>query len=85
MAAVSLNLRLEQTVIERMKEYAELEHTSLSQMVENIFASIVKSREKNVELNISPIVKAMSIDGIQVPADFDYKQELAKGREEKYL
>ncbi|GHV64210.1 hypothetical protein FACS1894199_01930 [Bacteroidia bacterium] len=85
MAAVSLNLRLEQTVIDRMKEYAELEHTSLSQMVENIFANIVKSREKNVELNISPIVKAMSIDGIQVPAGFDYKQELAKGREEKYL
>ncbi|GHT69398.1 hypothetical protein FACS189452_10090 [Bacteroidia bacterium] len=84
MAAVRLNLLLEQGIVEKMKEYAALQHTSISRIAENVFATIAKTRDKKDELNISPIVKAMSIDGVKLPADFDYKKELAKAIEEKY-
>ncbi|GHT16333.1 hypothetical protein AGMMS4956_18510 [Bacteroidia bacterium] len=84
MAAVRLNLLLEQGVVERMKEYAALQHTSISRITENFFATVANTHEKKDELNISPIVKAMSIDGVQLPANFDYKKELAKAIEEKY-
>ncbi|GHV69370.1 hypothetical protein FACS1894199_17960 [Bacteroidia bacterium] len=84
MAAVDVNLRLEQTVIERMKEYAKSERTSLSRMVENYFISLLnKARIKEEVREITPFVAKLNA-GITVPADFDYKKDRAEYLDKKY-
>jgi hypothetical protein len=36
-------------------------------------------------VEISPLVKSFSLDGVSIPEGFDYKQALAEARSEKYL
>jgi BioD-like phosphotransacetylase family protein len=84
MAAVKLNLLIEQDVVEKMKEYVAQHRTSISRVVENIFLAIT-SNEKSDKMEISPFVKSLSIDNVKLPDDFDYKREMSKAMEEKYL
>jgi hypothetical protein len=85
MAAIRLNLLIEQDVVEKMKEYVAQHHTSISKVVENILLAIMTSRYKSDKMKISPLVKSLSIDNVKLPDDFDYKEELTKALEEKYL
>lgn len=68
---------IEQSVVEKMKEYVAQRHTSISKVVENMFLAITNSEESD-KLEISPFVKSLSLDNIKLPDDFDYKKELAK-------
>ena len=85
MSAIRLNLFIEQDVVEKMKEYVAQHRTSISKVVENIFLAITNDNEKSSQMEISPFIKSLSIDDIKLPDDFDYKNELAKAMEEKYL
>jgi hypothetical protein len=85
MAATRLNLLIEQDVVEKMKEYVTQHHTSISKVVENMFLAITTSRHKSDKMELSPLVKSLSIDNVKLPDGFDYKEELAKALEEKYL
>jgi hypothetical protein len=40
---------------------------------------------ENSEQEISPLIKSFSIDNVNIPADFDYKEELANARNDKYV
>jgi len=85
MATVTLNLSIEQEVAERIKKYATSRKTSISSIAENFFSVITAAPKESNELGISPLVKSFSIDNVNIPADFDYKKELANARNEKYL
>jgi hypothetical protein len=84
MSAIRLNLLIEQSVVEKMKEYVAQHHTSISKVVENIFLAII-SNEVHSKMEISSFVKSLRLDNIKLPDDFDYKKELAKVMEERYL
>lgn len=66
-----LTLRLEQTIIEKAKEYAKSNRTSLSKLIENYLLSITEDNRSKEQ--ITPLVKSLS--GIlDLPSDFDHKK-----------
>ena len=76
-----LTLTIEDSVISIAKKYAKQKGKSLSDIVENYLMSLTS--KENKEKNISPrILKLMGV--INLPQDFDYKKELAKGLSKKY-
>lgn len=86
-----LTLTMDKTVIERAKKYAKREDRSLSNLVESYLKAITKQdkvkQEENSEQNkyeLSPIVKSLK-GSFKAPKTLDYKKELDKRLEEKYL
>ena len=78
-----LTLTIEQTLIEKAKKYAKSKGRSLSDIVENYFKAIVKEGEiKTIET--TPITDSLR-GSFKAPKDFDYKKELTKALNEKYL
>ena len=65
-----LTLKLNQSIIEKAKEYAKENKTSISNLVENYLSQI--TQEKKSE-NISPLVKSLS-GIIDLPEGFDHKK-----------
>lgn len=78
-----LTLTIEQTLIEKAKEYAKGKGRSLSDIVENYFKVIVKE-EGIVKSESTPIADSLR-GSFKAPKDFDYKKELTKSLIEKYL
>ena len=85
MATTALNLSIEKKVAERIKKYAAGRNTSVSRITENFFSFITTELMRSNEQELSPLVKSFSIDDVNIPANFDYKKELANARNEKYL
>lgn len=78
-----LTLTIEQSLIDKAKNYAKGKGRSLSDIVENYLKVLIK--EENVKV-IDPTPIASSLRGsFKAPKDFDYKEELSKGLSEKYL
>lgn len=78
-----LTLTIEQSIIEKAKEYAKGKGRSLSDIVENYLKIIIK--EENIVLaDSTPIANSLR-GSFKAPKDFDYKKELAKSLTEKYL
>ena len=76
-----LTLTIDDTVISIAKKYAKQKGKSLSDIVENYLMSLTS--KENKDESISPrILKWMG--SIQLPKDFDYKKDLAKGLAKKY-
>jgi len=78
-----LTLRLNEDVIERAKIYARSHKISLSKMIESYLDSITKQKEDDKKISITPLVKSLS-GVIDLPADFDYKNDYRDYLEEKY-
>ncbi|WP_373056984.1 DUF6364 family protein [Zunongwangia sp. H14] len=76
-----LTLSLNKAVIEKAKDYARSNNTSLSKMVEFYLAAIVEKDEK--DLNITPLVESLS-GVINIEEDFDYKKEYGEYIINKY-
>jgi hypothetical protein len=78
-----LTLTIEQTLIEKAKEYAKLKGRSLSDIVENYLKMIVKEEDVVVK-HSTPIANSLR-GSFKAPKDFNYKEELTKGLAKKYL
>jgi hypothetical protein len=78
-----LTLTIEQSLIEKAKEYAKSKGRSLSDLVENYFKVIVKE-EGVVKSQSTPITDSLR-GSFKAPQNFDYKKELTKALTEKYL
>ncbi|HOY47885.1 MAG TPA: DUF6364 family protein [Flavobacteriales bacterium] len=76
-----LTLKLEQSVIEKAKDFAKKQQTSLSRLIENYLLSI--TNEENSEEKITPLVKSLS-GIIDLPNDIDYKKGYADYLSNKY-
>ena len=78
-----LTLTIEQSLIEKAKQYAKGKGRSLSDIVENYLKVIIN--EENTKV-IDPTPIASSLRGsFKAPENFDYKKELEKGLSKKYL
>lgn len=78
-----LTLTIEQSLIEKAKEYAKGKGRSLSDIVENYFKAIVKE-EGIVKTESTPIADSLK-GSFKAPKNFDYKKELIKALTEKHL
>ncbi|WP_051012662.1 DUF6364 family protein [Cecembia lonarensis] len=69
-----------------LPNYAELQKTSLSRMIESYLNSLVNEKdllsEKGPE--ISPFVKSMQT-GINIPEDYEYKKDYRDHVEKRHL
>lgn len=77
-----LTLKLNQQVIEKAKLYASEQKISLSRIIENYLNSLTSGKSDD-DIQISPFVKSLS-SGIQIPEDYDYKNERSEFLEQKY-
>lgn len=78
-----LTLTIEQSLIEKAKQYAKGKGRSLSDIVENYLKVIIKE-ENTIVVASTPIVTKLR-GAFKAPKDFDYKKELSKGLSDKYL
>ena len=78
-----LTLSIEQSVIDKAKEYARNKKRSLSDLIENYLKALT-SDELREGSHDAPIVKSLR-GSFQSPEDFDYKKELGERLREKYL
>ena len=78
-----LTLRLNDGVIERAKIYAKSQKISLSKMIESYLDSLTREKDTDNKTAITPLVESLS-GVINLPADFDYKNEYADYLTEKY-
>lgn len=76
-----LTLKLEETIIEKAKEYAKNHKTSLSKLIENYLLNI--TGEKGNDEMITPLVKSLS-GIINLPEGFDHKKGYADFLTGKY-
>ena len=75
-----LTLKLNKDVIERAKQYAAKNKISLSKLIEKYLDTVAADKRKT---SISPTVESL-IGVVELPEDFDYKEELSDYIAEKY-
>ena len=80
--STKLTLSLNNDIIARAKSYAKINHTSLSVLVENYFRFLTEQKTKDSK-TVSPLVSELS-GIIDLPADFDSKEEYTNYISEKY-
>lgn len=78
-----LTLTLQQKVIEQAKKYAKEKNRSLSDIIENYLKLLTKD-EVLEEEKLHPTVESLK-GTFKMPADLDYKAELRKRVDKKYL
>ncbi|MFP9100803.1 DUF6364 family protein [Flavobacterium sp. RHBU_24] len=72
-------------IIKKMKEFAKEQNRSLSDLVENYFKSVAKSKfEIKKDDELPPITKSLK-GSLKLPDNVDYKEARYKWLEEKYL
>ena len=76
-----LTLKLEQSVIEKAKDYAKRQKTSLSRLIENYLLDITD--EEATQEKITPLVRSLS-GIIDLPNDYDHKKDYAEYLAKKY-
>ena len=78
-----LTLTIDPSVVEKAKRFAGERGKSLSSIIEN-YLRILTTEKGKTENELTPIVKSLK-GSFSAPEDFDYKEELLKQLEEKYL
>jgi len=76
-----LTLKLDETIIEKAKDYAKNHKTSLSKIIENYLLNI--TGDKANDEKITPLVKSLS-GMINLPEGFDHKKGYADFLTGKY-
>lgn len=80
-----LTLTIEQEIIKKAKEYAKDKNRSLSDIIENYLKILTKEEKIERDKKLNPVVKSLK-GSFKIPKkDMDYKKELRKRLEEKYL
>lgn len=79
-----LTLTLEKEIIDRAKRYAKEEKRSLSDIVENYLKMLTLNKPNEKVEKLNPTVESLR-GSFKMPAEMDYKKELNKRREDKYL
>lgn len=74
-----LNITVDENLIKAIKQYAEINQTSISSLVEDYFEHLIKPK-KRFENNVSFIefVKDLPDLELKYPEDFDWKGEYFK-------
>ena len=75
-----LTLKLNESVIERAKQYAKENNISLSRMIENYLQAV--TIRKNSKIEISPLVE--SLTGVIELENKDYRKDYTNFLSQKY-
>ena len=76
-----LTLSLNERVIEKAKVYAQNHKISLSRLIESYLSSLIDNKSEDVK--ITPLVESLS-GVVDIPQDFDYKNDYTDYLLEKY-
>lgn len=79
-----LTLTIEREIIEKAKVYAKEKNRSLSDIIENYLKILTKEEPKQNVKDLNPIVKSLK-GSFKTSKKMDYKKELKKRLEQKYL
>lgn len=79
-----LTLTIERDIIERAKNYAKGKNRSLSDIIENYLKILTEKEQETKEQKLNPIVESLK-GSFKMQKDMDYKKELKKRLEKKYL
>jgi hypothetical protein len=73
-----LNLTIDQSLLEDVKQYATLKNTSVSELVEEYFKVIIQPKKKSFVELIKELPKP------KIDENFDWKEEYYKDKMKKY-
>ena len=73
-----LNLTIDQSLLEEVKQYATLKNTSVSELVEEYFKLIIQPKKKSFIELIKELPKP------KIDENFDWKEEYYKDKMKKY-
>lgn len=76
-----LTLSLNERVIEKAKVYAQDHQISLSRLIESYLSSLIENKSEDIK--ITPLVESLS-GVVDIPHDFDYKNDYTDYLLEKY-
>lgn len=79
-----LTLSIKQELIQKAKDYAKQKNLSLSDIIKNYLTILTQEEKKENLITLTPIVKSLK-GSLKMPANMDYKEELSKRLEQKYL
>ncbi len=79
-----LTLSIEQELIQKAKDYAKQKNLSLADIIKNYLTILTQEEKKENLITLTPIVKSLK-GSFKMPANMDYKEELSKRLEQKYL
>ena len=77
-----LTLTIEESIIDKAKEYVKKNGKSLSEVVENYLKMISETEHVNIEES-TPITDSLR-GSFKAPSEFEYKDELTKELVKKY-
>ncbi|WP_288371908.1 DUF6364 family protein [uncultured Algoriphagus sp.] len=77
-----LNITIDEKLLEKIKQYAAKEETSISSLVEEHFEKLV-SRKTGLLEGMSLVEYMRSLPKFDFPEDFDYKEEYYKAKAKK--
>lgn len=75
-----VNLTIEQDILQKAKAYAAKMGASVSELVEEYFRKVAEPKE--IKTDLFEMVK--NLPPVELPEDFDYKEEYYKGKMKKY-
>lgn len=78
-----LNITIDEKLLEKIKQYAAKEETSISSLVEKHFEKLV-SRKTGLPEGMSLVEYMQSLPKFDFPEDFDYKEEYYKAKAKKW-
>ena len=73
-----LNITIDQSLLEDVKQYATLKNTSVSELVEEYFKVIIQPKKKSFVELIKELPKP------KIDENFDWKEEYYKDKMKKY-
>lgn len=76
-----LNITIEESLLEKVKDYAVQQESSVSQLVEDYFERLMKKRNKPSLLDF---LDTLPKSTIKYPDDFDFQKEYYEERKAKY-
>ncbi len=76
-----LNITIEESLLDKVKAYAAKENSSVSRLVEDYFKTITKKRKRKSLLDI---IDELPKPKVNLPKDFNFKEEYYKQRAKKY-
>lgn len=79
-----LTLNMEKSILDEAKKFALVNNLNLNKLVESFFTNLIDEKKNfKKDIPISDFVKSISLK-VDLPVDFNYKDEIAQLIDEKY-
>lgn len=79
-----INLTIQGDLIDQMKRYADLQETSISNIVEEHFQKLLAPKQQLKKPSLLEFVKGLPKSKIDYPKNFDFKKEYYATKAQEY-